>query len=283
MQTRAEIVVQSAQSRIGHPYVFGAWGEDCTPANRRKRIRADKPNIVSKCPVLSGKASACSGCKYQGTCIYDCRGFTYRCLMDAGIKIVGEGATAQYNTSSNWLARGTTDSLPDCVCCLFKYSGGRMTHTGLHIGGGKIIHCSGEVKTGIVDKSWTHWAIPIGLYDAVPERRITIMSTLKIGSKGENVTRLQTNLNQLGYNCGTPDGKYGSMTAAAVRMFQGDYGLAVDGIAGALTQNALAEILARRTEAETKPAPFVVTGATIEDRLTAIENYLADWSKKMLG
>jgi len=40
-----------------------------------------------------------------------------------------------------------------------------MSHTGLHIGDGLIIHCSGEVKYGSTDDTtWTHWAIPIGLY-----------------------------------------------------------------------------------------------------------------------
>lgn len=289
MQTKPEIVALSAKSRIGHPYVFGAWGESCTPANRKRRARADHPTIKSKCQVLSGKKTTCDGCKYQGMCIYDCRGFTHRCLLDAGIDIYGEGATTQWNTKSNWLATGTTDCLPDCVCCIFKDKGGTKTHTGLHIDGGDIVHCSGEVKTGKIDKSWTHWGIPAGLYDAVPEGRIIVMSTLKLGSKGENVMALQKNLYALGYDPGSFDGKFGQNTLAAVKRFQKDYGLKVDGLVGTMTQAAITDALNRKpgagegNEGSADVVLFVASGGTAEERIAAIEDYLTAWSARLRG
>jgi peptidoglycan hydrolase-like protein with peptidoglycan-binding domain len=36
-----------------------------------------------------------------------------------------------------------------------------------------------------------------------------------------------------------PDGDFGKITDTAVRMFQADQGLAVDGVAGAMTRRAL--------------------------------------------
>ena len=256
MQTKAEIVVASAESRIGDPYVFGAWGEQCTPANRRKRINAAYPSIVTKCKVLSDTTgtSTCNGCAYQGRHIYDCRGFTYRCLLDAGIKISGEGATSQYENRSNWAERGTTDNMPNCVCCIFKDDGtGTKKHTGLHIGNGRVRHCSGEVKEGTIDKSWTHYAVPLGLYDVVPKERLIVMSVLKRGSKGENVIALQKNLAALGYSCGTPDGKFGANTEKAVRQFQTDHSLFVDGVVGAETHTVISECLNALKPAEVTP------------------------------
>lgn len=64
---------------------------------------------------------------------------------------------------------------------------------------------------------------------------------LKRGSSGDNVSQLQTQLQNLGYNIGSTgsDGKFGKNTAAAVRQFQTDYGLQVDSIAGDQTMSAL--------------------------------------------
>jgi hypothetical protein len=242
---KPNIVVTSAKARLGDPYVFGALGEECTPANRKRRARSDYPEIINNCPVLSGKASSCSKCDDLGRHIYDCRGFTYCCLKDAGISISTVGATTQWNTKADWLMQGkTADGMPDLVCCLFKQKGDKMSHTGLHIGDGHIIHCSGEVKTGMLEPSWTHWAIPKGLYDkktVEAARRIRAVATLKKGSTGAAVKQLQTDLNTLGYDVGTVDGTYGTKTVSAVRAFQKDHGLTVDGIAGMNTQAAIDE------------------------------------------
>lgn len=57
--------------------------------------------------------------------------------------------------------------------------------------------------------------------------------TLKQGMSGNDVKALQTKLNKLKFNCGTPDGKFGAKTKDAVRRFQSVYlALEVDGIAG---------------------------------------------------
>ena len=60
------------------------------------------------------------------------------------------------------------------------------------------------------------------------------------GCKGDDVRRLQRALLNAGYTqVRTADGIYGRWTYDAVRAFQRDHGLAVDGIAGRRTQNAL--------------------------------------------
>ncbi|MBR6954633.1 MAG: peptidoglycan-binding protein [Clostridia bacterium] len=63
--------------------------------------------------------------------------------------------------------------------------------------------------------------------------------TLRQGSRGPEVTRLQEALQQLGYYRMAVDGVYGKGTIAAVKAFQARSGLKADGLAGARTQEAL--------------------------------------------
>lgn len=281
----ADKVAALARERIGDPYVFGAWGEECTPANRKKRKRADYPDIVNKCQALKDSKSSCDGCKYKGRAIYDCRGFTW-CMLKTALNIVlsGEGATSQYECSANWESRGvTTAGMPNCVCCVFKRVNGKMSHTGLHVGDSGIIHCSGEVKEGVMDKTWTHWAIPRGMYTRDELNRmelITVSSILKRGSKGENVALLQENLNRLGYSCGEADGKFGPATEAAVRSFQAAYRLTVDGIAGSMTQNAIQNALAGVADNIEPVGPASDTDI-MKARIGDLENAVAELAERI--
>ena len=61
---------------------------------------------------------------------------------------------------------------------------------------------------------------------------------LTIGSRGQDVSKLQQALKDRGYQV-TVDGIYGTQTKEAVKQFQRDNGLVVDGIAGAKTLAAL--------------------------------------------
>jgi peptidoglycan hydrolase-like protein with peptidoglycan-binding domain len=58
---------------------------------------------------------------------------------------------------------------------------------------------------------------------------------LKKGSTGEAVRQLQRALKDLGYDPGELDGQFGSETESAVKAFQGDRQLTVDGIVGEIT------------------------------------------------
>lgn len=266
MNEKASKVVEAARSQLGGPYVFGAWGSECTPSMRRKYAGYNpqyEPNIRKACPVLSGKQSSCEGCKWKGALAFDCRGFTHWALLQVGIKIDGGGATTQYNTKANWTQRGTIDAMPDLVCCVFKQKDGKMQHTGLHIGGGKIIHCSTTVKEGkTTDKGWTHYAVPAGLYDGqetTTAEPVEVLATLHKGSQGSAVSALQTMLNRLGFDSGKVDGIYGTKTMAAVRSFQEANGLTVDGIAGEQTLTTLAIRAATLDSVPATPVTYTLT------------------------
>lgn len=244
MGDRPQKVIDAAISQLGSPYVFGAWGEFCTPSGRRKRNRTDHPTIVSACQVLSGRKQDCAGCRYQGDRMFDCRGFTYWCLLQAEITIHGQGATSQYNDASNWLERGEIADMPECLCCMFIADGNKKSHTGLYILDGETIECSAGVQRKKLDSRWTHYAIPKGLYTAEEIAEIRRNNpkpkmVLRKGDRGEAVEYLQTVLKQQGYDCGTVDGIFGSKTVSAVKAYQYDHGLTPDGVVGAHTWAAL--------------------------------------------
>lgn len=64
-------------------------------------------------------------------------------------------------------------------------------------------------------------------------------SIIRLGSTGDTVLYLQQSLTKLGYNSGSIDGIFGSKTQTAVKAFQKDKGLVVDGIVGNSTWTAI--------------------------------------------
>lgn len=235
---------------IGWAYVFGARGEYCTPANRRARYSDSHPTIKSKCKNYEGTGS-CSGCQWfpggKRTRCYDCRGFTYWVLLQVyGWKLAGAGATSQWNTEANWKAKGEIATMPaNTLCCLFVRKGAKMEHTGFGYNN-ETIECSNGVQYNKSRKAkWTHWAVPVVIDGSMPEPTPTpdpgTKPTLRRGSKGAYVTLAQTELIQKGYSCGSfgADGEFGAATEKAVRAFQKDNGLTVDGVIGKNTWAAL--------------------------------------------
>jgi N-acetylmuramoyl-L-alanine amidase len=59
---------------------------------------------------------------------------------------------------------------------------------------------------------------------------------------GDDVFALQERLLELGYDAGRPDGAFGPQVERALRNFQREYGLVVDGICGAATIRALRQL-----------------------------------------
>ncbi|MBR5230721.1 MAG: peptidoglycan-binding protein [Clostridia bacterium] len=77
----------------------------------------------------------------------------------------------------------------------------------------------------------------VGDPDAKPEASYT---TLQFGATGEAVTNLQKRLKQLGYLTDAQvTGTYDEATKSAIKKYQGDHEITVDGIAGSITQHSL--------------------------------------------
>jgi N-acetylmuramoyl-L-alanine amidase len=62
---------------------------------------------------------------------------------------------------------------------------------------------------------------------------------------GDDVLELQERLLQLGYNAGRPNGVFGAQTELALRDFQRDYGLTIDGMCGTETVRAFGRLSPR--------------------------------------
>ena len=67
----------------------------------------------------------------------------------------------------------------------------------------------------------------------------------------EMIKTVQEQLNELGFDCGTPDGIAGSKTMEAVREFQESYGLSVHGVIDATFVEDLNEVIEQRSNEET--------------------------------
>ncbi|MBQ3816773.1 MAG: spore cortex-lytic enzyme [Clostridia bacterium] len=114
---------------------------------------------------------------------------------------------------------------------------------------------------------------------------VTVTSLSAVGSRGEEVRRIQTVLKNKGYYTGSIDGIYGTITKRAVTAFQRDNGLVQDGIAGPKTLKALGissgntyggysssdyDLLARIISAEARGESYlgqVAVGAVILNRI----------------
>ena len=247
-----EIIINTAEAEIGWCYVWGATGQQCTPANRRTYANrascpaAEAQETLRKCQVTreSNPKSNCNGCEWYPdgarTLMDDCQGWIKQTGSRAGIHFTGGGCSSMWRTASNWDAQGTIDTLPERLCCVFwqnKSNPNVMDHIGWYIGNGMMIHCSGKVKREKLSARCTHWAIPKGLGGELPVTK----PTLRKGSSGEYVTLLQTKLIQLGYDLAPygADGKFGAKTESAVKAFQRDKGLEPDGVVGPKTWDAL--------------------------------------------
>lgn len=250
-----EAAWKAALLTVGWPYVYAARNEKCTPATRRAHYSAAHPTIKTKCSNFDGKGS-CSGCKWfpksERVLCNDCRGYTYTILLKIyGWKLAGAGATSQWNNKANWKEKGTISTVPeDKLVCLFvqdKNNKAKMSHTGMGFRG-ETIECSSGVQHFTKrNKKWTHWGLPVCEDGEAPTPTPTPTPTpkkkptIRKGSKGTYVKACQNDLIKLGYDVGKTgaDGKFGNNTYKAVKAFQKDKKLKVDGIVGAKTWEAL--------------------------------------------
>ena len=116
----------------------------------------------------------------------------------------------------------------------------------------------------------------------------TIETLSKYGSRGSEVTQIQTKLKRWGYYSGSVDGIYGTQTVNAVKYFQRKNGLTADGIAGPETLKAMGimtssstssssssynsnlNLLARVIYGESRGEPYtgqVAVGAVVMNRI----------------
>ncbi len=189
---------------------------------------------------------------YKNLHAYDCSGLIMKWLIDNGHAKSDKTANGIYFDLCSSISRSALQT-GDLV--FQKYSSkNRMYHCGIYMGDGTVVHSKGRsdgvVREAISKTSWNRYGRLKSFGSAVPGDKWTRL--LKITSPymyGADVTAVQTELKDKGYDPGGIDGFYGPKTEAAVKAFQKAGGLEADGIVGPATWAALFD------ETETNPDP----------------------------
>ena len=234
-------------------YIWGTAGEKWTAAKQKELEKTTDGDRAQ------GRAY---GSKWIGHTVADCSG-----LFSWAFKQLGgymyHGSDTMYRKYCNYkgeLKKGkrTDGATLKPGTAVFVWNGKKYSHVGLFVGGETVIEAmgtqNGVTTSKVTAGKWTHWGELEGVdysgagngnegtAPSVPcpsgtEGLSPTLPTLRKGSKGTAVTTLQTLLDKLGYSlgpCGI-DGDFGKATESAVRSFQSDHRLTVDGVAGPKT------------------------------------------------
>lgn len=273
--TKAQIIRDYALRQVGGPYVYGATAQKCTPAYRRARQAQYKQYahlIAEMCPVLSGRAASCAGCRYNGKKAFDCAQLTRYAAKAAGLTLVS-GSKSQW-TKTAWARKGSIQTLPkDEVAFLYRVTAAGVPHTGIYTGDGYVIdargHRQGVMRTKLSAYKWTHWAQLPGMAGEITPGKEETGMILQNGSQGAEVKALQEQLIKWGHDLGRwgADGKYGAATEKAVREFQQANDLRVTGEWRGEDQAVLDEINKRKP---VTPAPPGIDKAALLSELQGL-------------
>lgn len=114
----------------------------------------------------------------------------------------------------------------------------------------RILNYATESGLAGVPDDETPWSVSVAGYDSSKVLQFRCLDeatsdlglpkpTLKLTSRGAEVEKLQNILNTLGYTAGDADGIFGQRTLNALKVFQADNGLLVDGVYGKKSKDVL--------------------------------------------
>ena len=260
----AKALCDYARGFVGNPYWYGTCVYECT-----KSLLTRKTNQYPSHYTSGRMARYRSDIDKKKICA-DCVGFLKGAawtMLGTLPNSYGRGGVPDKSADgmfawckdhgAEW---GAIKTIPERPGVAVRHAG----HIGLYLGDGLVFEergfAHGAVITRLKDRPWTHWCeLPWVDYDAAEQAPTPVKTTLgarvlKKGSKGDDVTMLQTILvRDLGYDLGTwgankdgIDGDYGAKTAEGVSLFQRARGLKADGIYGENTHKALMAELAER-------------------------------------
>ena len=231
-------------------YIWGTSGEAWTEAKQKE---------LEKTTDSSRAQGRKYGNKWIGHTVADCSGlFSWAFKKLGGTMYHGSDTMyRKYCVNKGELSKGkrTDQGVLKPGTAVFVWNGSNYSHVGLYVGDGIVIEAMGTLKgvttTKVSAGKWTHWGELQGIdYSNNPEVDVQALEsskegkewpTLRKGSKGDSVKECQTLLEKAGYSvgpCGI-DGDFGRVTLAAVKAFQKDHGLVVDGIVGPVTRKEL--------------------------------------------
>ena len=186
-------------------------------------------------------------------------------------KSAGAGCTYSYNYYKN---KGQVGRTPKKGAQIFFGVPGDFSHTGLvyDFDNSNVYTIEGNTSDQVAyrqysrSKSNIYYGYPnysgsVNASDAGTDIPVsTNDGSLSIGMTGAAVETMQKMLIKLGYSCGSygADGNFGNYTLAALKKFQTENGLTVDGIYGPKSKAKLTELYT----AATKPATSTTTKTT---------------------
>lgn len=248
-------------------YIWGTAGIVWTQAKQTQKVNY----MVSKYGASWQKnadakndnyyMTALYGAKWIGHTVADCSGLFVWAFKQLGGSIY-HGSNSIYDRYCKEKGKITDDirkSMKPGTAVFVCKASGNKSHIGLYVGDGKAIEASstqaGVCTSNITAGKWTYYGLLKDVSYSASETTISPsepaddkiptenLPTLRRGNTGEYVTLLQTKLLQKGYDLGKYgiDGDFGSATLTAVKQFQRDHGLTVDGVVGKATWTALNE------------------------------------------
>lgn len=239
-------------------YVMGCFGAPMTAVNKK---RYTKNHSYNKKPERTTKINAAGSNTFGFDCVCLVKGLLWGWSGDAS-KPYG-GAVYESNGVPDVSADGMIGNCTEVSTDFSKIQAGEFLwmkgHCGIYIGEGLAVESTPKWRDGVQitavhnigrldgfnGRTWTsHGKLPYVTYEAEPKKttEITVkLPVLKRGAKGNEVKALQALLIGYGYSCGDSgvDGSFGGATDRAVRAYQNDHGLEVDGSVGPATWSCL--------------------------------------------
>lgn len=189
--------------------------------------------------------------EFASWCVYQLTGTLFGCRprngdpdrVDAYTGYWGEDARKFHCVVSVGLAAATPGAF------LLRLPGSGIGHVAISAGGGKTVEAhsrkAGVIEGVVSNRRWDLGALVPGIAVSTPPAPFPVQASgivLRVKTPrmtGALVGRVQQALVEAEFDPGPIDDDYGGKTAAAVRAFQMEKGLAVDGEVGLLTAKAL--------------------------------------------
>lgn len=219
-------------------YIYGQQGQEWTAAKQAamEKNKAGDPDYAES--IRYGK-------QWIGRKVWDCSGLTRQAAKVAGADI-HHGSNSTYLYDCDHKGKLTDNLALPIGAFVFVYKNGKRTHIGAVTGEDEVTEAScarlGVIKSKLHKGKWHEWGLCKGVqFDFVPGEDPDYRPVLRKGDTGTYVTLAQAELIQRGYDLGSygADGKFGAKTEEAVKAFQRDWDLTVDGIIGPKTWEML--------------------------------------------
>ena len=259
-------------------YIWGTAGVMWTEARQKALEKTtDKNRAMSRQ----------YGSKWIGHMVADCSGMFVWAFKQFGLPMshISSNIFISYCTSNKGrLTTALKTTIRPGSAVFTGETAGNHPHVGLYVGNGNVIEAYGTIKGVIMsqlsDKRWTFYGeLKDVSYDGAdpvptPEPTPGWRPTIRRGTKGADVIECQTMLTRLGYDLGSCgiDGDFGRATEKAVRSFQSDNKLVVDGVVGPMTWDALDKAIAQLDEKPSEKIYSVIIRGLDRTQAEAIVN-----------